>query len=61
MQMSWLGQQKMEDVNRKERTAMNYMKARSGGVRQTVYVEKEMWDVWHEERDVVNVTLMSLI
>ncbi len=45
MQMSWLGQQKMEDVNRKERTAMNYMKARSGGVRQTVYVEKEMWDV----------------
>ncbi|KAF4117237.1 cohesin subunit SA-1a [Onychostoma macrolepis] len=36
MQMSWLGQQKMEEVNRKERTAMNYMKARSGGVRQTV-------------------------
>uniref|UniRef100_A0A8C2KQ48 Stromal antigen 1a n=1 Tax=Cyprinus carpio TaxID=7962 RepID=A0A8C2KQ48_CYPCA len=36
MQMSWLGQQKMEDVNRKERTAVNYMKARSGGVRQTV-------------------------
>ncbi|XP_051556683.1 cohesin subunit SA-1-like isoform X2 [Myxocyprinus asiaticus] len=36
MQMSWLGQQKMEELNRKERTAMNYMKARSGGVRQTV-------------------------
>uniref|UniRef100_A0A673N0R5 Cohesin subunit SA n=1 Tax=Sinocyclocheilus rhinocerous TaxID=307959 RepID=A0A673N0R5_9TELE len=36
LQMSWLGQQKMEEVNRKERTAMNYMKARSGGVRQTV-------------------------
>ncbi|XP_065132397.1 cohesin subunit SA-1a [Paramisgurnus dabryanus] len=36
MQMSWLGQQKMEEVNRKERTAMNYMKPRSGGVRQTV-------------------------
>ncbi|KAI7809375.1 putative cohesin subunit SA-1 [Triplophysa rosa] len=37
MQMSWLGQQKMEEVNRKERTAMNYMKARSGGgVRHTV-------------------------
>uniref|UniRef100_A0A9J8DCJ6 Cohesin subunit SA n=1 Tax=Cyprinus carpio carpio TaxID=630221 RepID=A0A9J8DCJ6_CYPCA len=36
MQMSWLGQQKMEEVNRKERTAVNYMKARSGGVRQTV-------------------------
>uniref|UniRef100_A0A8C1SCA5 Cohesin subunit SA n=1 Tax=Cyprinus carpio TaxID=7962 RepID=A0A8C1SCA5_CYPCA len=34
MQMSWLGQQKMEEVNRKERTAMNYMKARSGGVRR---------------------------
>ncbi|KAA0719203.1 Cohesin subunit SA-1 SCC3 -like protein 1 [Triplophysa tibetana] len=37
MQMSWLGQQKMEEVNRKERTAMNYMKARSGGgARHTV-------------------------
>ncbi|XP_062381485.1 cohesin subunit SA-1a [Sardina pilchardus] len=36
MQMSWLGQQKLEEVNRKDRTAMNYMKARSGGVRQTV-------------------------
>ncbi|XP_041119109.1 cohesin subunit SA-1 [Polyodon spathula] len=36
MQMSWLGQQKLEDVNRKDRTGMNYMKARSGGVRQTV-------------------------
>lgn len=43
MQMSWLGQQKMEEVNRKERTAMNYMKARSGGgVRHTVQVEKEL-------------------
>ncbi|KAL7849373.1 hypothetical protein SRHO_G00209960 [Serrasalmus rhombeus] len=28
--------QKPEDVNRKERTAVSYMKARSGGVRQTV-------------------------
>ncbi|MGH0160366.1 UNVERIFIED_CONTAM: hypothetical protein FKN15_065391 [Acipenser sinensis] len=31
-----MGQQKLEDVNRKDRTGMNYMKARSGGVRQTV-------------------------
>lgn len=39
MQMSWLGQQKMEEVNRKDRTAMNYIKSRSNqGVRQTVYV-----------------------
>uniref|UniRef100_A0A8B9HCR1 Stromal antigen 1b n=1 Tax=Astyanax mexicanus TaxID=7994 RepID=A0A8B9HCR1_ASTMX len=36
MQMSWLDQQKIEDVNRKERGGMNYMKARSGGVRQQV-------------------------
>ncbi|XP_061750131.1 cohesin subunit SA-1a [Nerophis ophidion] len=37
MQMSWLGQQKMEDVSRKDRTAMNYIKSRSNqGVRQTV-------------------------
>ncbi|XP_063075229.1 cohesin subunit SA-1a isoform X2 [Engraulis encrasicolus] len=36
MQMSWLGQQKLEEVNRKDRTSMNYMKARSAGVRQTV-------------------------
>ncbi|KAK6325373.1 cohesin subunit SA-1a [Coregonus clupeaformis] len=35
MQMSWLGQQKMED-SRKDRTAMNYMKARNQTVRQTV-------------------------
>lgn len=38
MQLSWLGQQKLEEVSRKDRTSMNYMKARSGGVRQTVYV-----------------------
>ncbi|XP_068057190.1 cohesin subunit SA-1 isoform X2 [Anomalospiza imberbis] len=30
MQISWLGQQKLEDLNRKDRTAMNYMKGRSG-------------------------------
>lgn len=37
MQMSWLGQQKMEEVNRKDRTNMNYIKSRSNqGVRQTV-------------------------
>uniref|UniRef100_A0A669E5G7 Cohesin subunit SA n=1 Tax=Oreochromis niloticus TaxID=8128 RepID=A0A669E5G7_ORENI len=37
MQMSWLGQQKIEEVNRKDRTAMNYIKSRSNqGVRQTV-------------------------
>ncbi|KAK2826497.1 hypothetical protein Q5P01_020711 [Channa striata] len=37
MQMSWLGQQKMEEVNRKDRTGMNYIKSRSNqGVRQTV-------------------------
>uniref|UniRef100_A0AAQ4Q956 Cohesin subunit SA n=1 Tax=Gasterosteus aculeatus aculeatus TaxID=481459 RepID=A0AAQ4Q956_GASAC len=37
MQMSWLGQQKMEEVNRKDRTGLNYIKARSNqGVRQTV-------------------------
>uniref|UniRef100_A0A3P8ZNI6 Cohesin subunit SA n=1 Tax=Esox lucius TaxID=8010 RepID=A0A3P8ZNI6_ESOLU len=35
MQMSWLGQQKIED-SRKDRTAMNYMKARNQTVRQTV-------------------------
>uniref|UniRef100_A0A8D0DGY3 Cohesin subunit SA n=1 Tax=Sander lucioperca TaxID=283035 RepID=A0A8D0DGY3_SANLU len=35
MQMSWLGQQKMEEVNRKDRTGMNYIKARSNqGVRR---------------------------
>ncbi|KAI4872694.1 hypothetical protein NFI96_032481, partial [Prochilodus magdalenae] len=31
-----LWQQKPEDLNKKERTAVSYMKARSGGVRQTV-------------------------
>ncbi|XP_039992457.1 cohesin subunit SA-1a [Xiphias gladius] len=37
MQMSWLGQQKIEEVNRKDRTGMNYIKSRSNqGVRQTV-------------------------
>uniref|UniRef100_A0A672LEQ3 Cohesin subunit SA n=1 Tax=Sinocyclocheilus grahami TaxID=75366 RepID=A0A672LEQ3_SINGR len=36
MQMSWLDQQKMEEVNRKDRGGMNYMKSRSGGVRQQV-------------------------
>ncbi|XP_076013663.1 cohesin subunit SA-1a [Genypterus blacodes] len=37
MQMSWLSQQKMEDVNRKDRTGLNYIKSRSNqGVRQTV-------------------------
>ncbi|XP_044022572.1 cohesin subunit SA-1a isoform X2 [Siniperca chuatsi] len=37
MQMSWLGQQKMDEVNRKDRTGMNYIKSRSNqGVRQTV-------------------------
>uniref|UniRef100_A0A669B2S7 Cohesin subunit SA n=1 Tax=Oreochromis niloticus TaxID=8128 RepID=A0A669B2S7_ORENI len=35
MQMSWLGQQKIEEVNRKDRTAMNYIKSRSNqGVRR---------------------------
>uniref|UniRef100_A0A672JPK3 Cohesin subunit SA n=1 Tax=Salarias fasciatus TaxID=181472 RepID=A0A672JPK3_SALFA len=35
MQMSWLGQQKMEEVNRKDRTGMNYIKSRSNqGVRR---------------------------
>ncbi|XP_026161375.1 cohesin subunit SA-1a [Mastacembelus armatus] len=37
MQMSWLSQQKMEEVSRKDRTGMNYIKSRSSqGVRQTV-------------------------
>ncbi|XP_047202004.1 cohesin subunit SA-1a [Girardinichthys multiradiatus] len=37
MQMSWLAPQKMEEVNRKDRTGMNYIKSRSNqGVRQTV-------------------------
>ncbi|XP_071768478.1 cohesin subunit SA-1a isoform X2 [Centroberyx gerrardi] len=37
MQMSWLGQQKMDEVNRKDRTGLNYIKSRSNqGVRQTV-------------------------
>lgn len=41
MQMSWLGQQKMEEVNRKDRTNMNYIKSRNNqGVRQTVYVSR---------------------
>uniref|UniRef100_A0A670ZW38 Cohesin subunit SA n=2 Tax=Pseudonaja textilis TaxID=8673 RepID=A0A670ZW38_PSETE len=35
MQISWLGQQKLEDLSRKDRTGMNYMKGRSG-VRHTV-------------------------
>ncbi|XP_028650535.1 cohesin subunit SA-1a [Erpetoichthys calabaricus] len=35
MQMSWLGQQKLDEVSRKDRTNMNYLKARAG-VRQTV-------------------------
>ncbi|KAM3834835.1 cohesin subunit SA-1 isoform 2-T3 [Vipera latastei] len=35
MQISWLGQQKLEDLNRKDRTGMSYMKGRSG-VRHTV-------------------------
>uniref|UniRef100_A0A8C5TL73 Cohesin subunit SA n=1 Tax=Malurus cyaneus samueli TaxID=2593467 RepID=A0A8C5TL73_9PASS len=30
MQISWLGQQKLEDLNRKDRTGMSYMKGRSG-------------------------------
>uniref|UniRef100_A0AAX7VPZ9 Cohesin subunit SA n=1 Tax=Astatotilapia calliptera TaxID=8154 RepID=A0AAX7VPZ9_ASTCA len=35
MQMSWLGQQKIEEVNRKDRTGMNYIKSRSNqGVRR---------------------------
>ncbi|KAJ8279289.1 hypothetical protein COCON_G00063550 [Conger conger] len=36
MQMSWLGQQKLEELNRKDRANMNYMKGRTAGVRQTV-------------------------
>uniref|UniRef100_A0A7N8YQ77 Cohesin subunit SA n=1 Tax=Mastacembelus armatus TaxID=205130 RepID=A0A7N8YQ77_9TELE len=35
MQMSWLSQQKMEEVSRKDRTGMNYIKSRSSqGVRR---------------------------
>uniref|UniRef100_A0A8C6V1X0 Cohesin subunit SA n=1 Tax=Neogobius melanostomus TaxID=47308 RepID=A0A8C6V1X0_9GOBI len=35
MQMSWLGQQKMDEVNRKDRSGMNYIKSRSNqGVRR---------------------------
>uniref|UniRef100_A0A8D2NW64 Cohesin subunit SA n=1 Tax=Zosterops lateralis melanops TaxID=1220523 RepID=A0A8D2NW64_ZOSLA len=30
MQISWLSQQKLEDLNRKDRAGMNYMKGRSG-------------------------------
>ncbi|XP_029473133.1 cohesin subunit SA-1 isoform X1 [Rhinatrema bivittatum] len=30
MQMSWLGQQKLEDLTRKDRAAMSYMKVRTG-------------------------------
>uniref|UniRef100_A0A670J670 Cohesin subunit SA n=1 Tax=Podarcis muralis TaxID=64176 RepID=A0A670J670_PODMU len=30
MQISWLGQQKLEDLSRKDRTGMSYMKGRSG-------------------------------
>ncbi|KAJ3613475.1 hypothetical protein NHX12_019724, partial [Muraenolepis orangiensis] len=37
MQMSWLGQQKMDDSSRKDRSGLSYIKARSNqGVRQTV-------------------------
>ncbi|CAL8273466.1 unnamed protein product [Merluccius merluccius] len=37
MQMSWLGQQKMDDGSRKDRSGMSYIKSRSNqGVRQTV-------------------------
>uniref|UniRef100_A0AAY4EWZ2 SCD domain-containing protein n=1 Tax=Denticeps clupeoides TaxID=299321 RepID=A0AAY4EWZ2_9TELE len=36
MQMSWLGQQKVDESNRKDRSGMNYMKARGGGVRPAV-------------------------
>uniref|UniRef100_A0A4W3JK17 Cohesin subunit SA n=1 Tax=Callorhinchus milii TaxID=7868 RepID=A0A4W3JK17_CALMI len=36
MQMSWLGQHKLEEAHRKDRVAMNYIKAR-GGVRQSVH------------------------
>lgn len=37
MQMSWLGQQKIDEVARKDRSNINYMKQRSNqGVRQTV-------------------------
>ncbi|XP_030211654.1 cohesin subunit SA-1a isoform X2 [Gadus morhua] len=37
MQMSWLGQQKMDDSSRKDRSGMSYIKSRSNqGVRQTV-------------------------
>ncbi|XP_068195160.1 cohesin subunit SA-1 isoform X2 [Antennarius striatus] len=37
MQISWLGAQKMEDMNRKDRSGINYIKSRSNqGVRQTV-------------------------
>ncbi|XP_072330767.1 cohesin subunit SA-1 isoform X2 [Scyliorhinus torazame] len=35
MQIPWLGQHKLEEAHRKDRVAMNYMKAR-GGVRQSV-------------------------
>lgn len=46
MQMSWLGQQKMEEVNRKDRTNMNYIKSRNNqGVRQTVYVGRDFYSV----------------
>ncbi|KAG5268543.1 hypothetical protein AALO_G00213730 [Alosa alosa] len=37
MQMSWLGQQKLDEANRKDRGGMNYMaKARGAGVRPSV-------------------------
>ncbi|XP_078065184.1 cohesin subunit SA-1 isoform X1 [Mustelus asterias] len=36
MQIPWLGQHKLEEAHRKDRVAMNYMKAR-GGVRQSVH------------------------
>ncbi|CAL8300932.1 unnamed protein product [Boreogadus saida] len=37
MQMSWLGQQKIDDSSRKDRSGMSYIKSRSNqGVRQTV-------------------------
>uniref|UniRef100_A0A673MXT8 Cohesin subunit SA n=1 Tax=Sinocyclocheilus rhinocerous TaxID=307959 RepID=A0A673MXT8_9TELE len=48
IQMSWLDQQKMEEVNRKERGGMNYMKSRSGGVRQRGLMEDDAEPIFED-------------
>lgn len=54
MQISWLGQPKLEDLNRKDRTGMNYMKVRTG-VRHAV---KVLHQVSQEHNDYVMLFIL---